>query len=430
MFPCFLLLLWLSSVRALLVDRPPRNEVSNPLTIEPNQAPPATAHFPEEPPFYVQGIPIDLCLTRANLDLDSSSCQLRRRVFFSSPIWRQRLGLFSLSSWRQHYGLQPINVRADPTTRTGLGFLRDLGSQPRKFFYLPPSQRANYLGLKLRPYDASSESQFFPAANASLSTFYFSNSSGQISYFLDSSTNVSPPEHYHLFQVPSKVATTHPSAGGRGHRSRLESQQGGMPVSTSAPRHHESTQARPGRPVPPISTTSFPPADRPSGPSSSSHQHGQQGPSGPQDTHAQLHPTTSSPFLPGSPRSARDNTLNGTMGPIRPRAIPDTRNSFSTPGSGVQPIDDGSLESHVPSDSVRTEPVFDPGHYSESPATVPAKNSNSRVKRETQVTFRTMQGYDCSNPQQATAIRASHLLNCPVTNYTAPELNSRMYLFI
>ena len=237
MFPCFLLLLWLSSVRALLVDRPPRNEVSNPLTIQPNQAPSSTAHFPEKPPIYAQGIPIDLCLTRANLDLDSSSCQLRRRVFFSSPIWRQRLGLFSLSSWRQYHGLQPINVRADPTTRAGLGFLRDLGSQPRKFFYLPPSQRANYLGLKLRPYDASSESQFFPAANASLSTFYFSNSSGQISYFLDSPTNVSPLNTITSSKSPPKLPRPIPALADEvialdWNRSRAECQSQHLPPVT------------------------------------------------------------------------------------------------------------------------------------------------------------------------------------------------------
>ena len=425
MHHCLLLLVWISFVQALLVDKPPRNEIGNPITIHPNQAPRLPPTIFQEPPTYFKNFHLDSCLAPENLNSESADCQRRRRVFFLSSVWRSRLGLRSLSEWRTHYHLQPLNVAADPTTRTGLGFLRDLGPSPRKLFHLVRSKQLHNLrNVHIRQYDANSEYAYFPDPSASPTDFKLSFVTGKCQYFLDSPLNAHASSAYEpatVLPVSTNFSYSHQS----GIPASGLAQELGTLQTSDASHHPSHPIAQDSRNTSTdLSVSGVSQTDQSSGQRPTRSKHVQSGSPRSSPTDASFLSGYATTHVPRSQGHARDNKTSSPLARLRQGAVPTTLAPVPTSGSGVQPTYVSPLQSSHPLATIRNETVHDSTSSADPFQDLPATHSHPRVKRSPAHTFKTMIAYDCSDPLQTTAIKTTHMIDCPMANQT-PDLNTR-----
>ena len=97
-------------------SQPPRTDISPP------------------PYFKSQEYAVPRCIRPTDLNDPSTFCRNRRYLYFNEARYRQLLGLQSLAEWRHHYGLQALNASADPITDSGEGYLVDVGPPPVRHF--------------------------------------------------------------------------------------------------------------------------------------------------------------------------------------------------------------------------------------------------------------------------------------------------------
>ena len=403
----FIFIFGLPLVSSHIFDNPLRNEIKLPYVIHPNAIPHQPPDIHKSPPANFKGFELDKCLQPAFLNDNSIDCQRRRRAFFLSPVWRQRLGLTTLSAWRTHYGFQPISVDADPTTRTTLGFLRDFGPDPRAFFFLPPAQKLKgaQRGL-VQQYNRSLDYEFFPASNSSLTSYSSSNITGVLLYHLDSPSN--PPRHQPL-EVQISVSRI-PA----GTTSELEQTTRPLPVSDTSSVSVSGTQAAALDSSFHLQPTGLPSSDLSPRHPSPGVSHDQS--SGPQPSNASPSNGSgnASSNLSGSSRATRTPHQREPLVQLREGTVSPSLHSVPRTSSGVRQAND------YPGKPLSASRTHDVHHVERSIRNATASEEvfrpvASALKLNISNSFRTFQAYDCSDPQETTAVRSNHFFECPIT---------------
>ena len=458
-FPCYILLGFYACFHhASSTPQPPEfsyvilNQTFFTIKAWPNSPPPPSLILLGPPQPYHRYYPVDPCLRADRLNDASKQCQHRRQLLFNAPHWRLQLGLKSLGHWRTAFGLVPLNITADPWLPHDSYYLYDVGEQPLpryKLFYsrqLSIPDGSVTVHISDQPPTADSFRYLSPYIHGPIlhnSTFaatlrgpskQSSSSSAKSSNF---SASTPPPKHT---LAPTAAPTNQPSSSTtkvpsrpsqvqnsekKGPQNRLVPQPHGnqfpSPTQRTSPRPNSiptSTSSSPHR----VPSISLPPGHRPP---SATHDHPR--PIQPQNPRSESLPATPRSPLPGSsghvpttlpPRPLASTLQTPVQGSLpnlphdRPSMGSSDNNSGqrtghdSPPGRALLPDAESSA---TPSASI-LQPILVRSQRSSPDLTPPTPATNLHP--------RAIAAFDCSEPQEITSIKATHVLDCPL-----PEIN-------